>query len=161
MEEKVVWRGSSSQLVNFKVYAICIVLVAFVVGVFSAASKNGIILLAVLIPLAIAFWNWLENKCRVFEVTTERIRLSQGIFTKRTDELELYRVKDSTLVEPFVYRMFGLGNIVLTTVDTTTPGLTLDAIRDAGPLREELRKNIEVCRDRKRVRMAEIDEPMH
>ena len=160
MEEKTVWKGSSSQVVNLNTYLICALLFVGIIVLFIAIWKWKPLLCVLVAPLLFALWKWIENKCRVIEVTTERIRISQGVFTKRTDELELYRVQDTTVVEPLVYRFFGLGNVVLTTADATTPGLTLDAINGAASLREELRKHIEVCRDRKRVRLAELDEPL-
>ena len=72
--------------------------------------------------------------------------------------MELYRTIDTTLVEPFNLRMFGLGTIELRTSDATTPIVRLEAIRGARKLREELRRHVEDCRDRKRVRMAEIEQ---
>jgi len=109
------------------------------------------------VALVFLVFQWLIIKCRVYEVTTERIRVTTGILTRRTDELELYRVKDITLVEPFLLRGFGLGDVEITTNDATTPLLRMEAIRGAKPLREELRKSVEVCRDRKRVRLAELE----
>ena len=46
----------------------------------------------------------------------------------RLDELELYRVKDSTLDAPFLVRLVGLGNVVLRTCDQSHPGLVLRAL---------------------------------
>ncbi len=37
------------------------------------------------------------------------------------NELELYRVKDIVLNEPFLLRLVGLSNIVLVTSDRSTP----------------------------------------
>ena len=142
MEEKIVWKGNSSQVINLGIYVVCGLLCWLIV------------------PIFIAVWKWIENRCRIYEVTTERIRITRGVFSKRTDELELYRVKDTSLVEPFIYRLAGAGNVVLTTIDASTPGLTLEAVKDAAIIREELRKNVEACRDRKRVRVAELDEPV-
>jgi uncharacterized membrane protein YdbT with pleckstrin-like domain len=85
------------------------------------------------------------------------VRIRQGVFSKRTDELELYRVKDSTVLEPFWQRLFGLGNIVITTNDTTSPTLILEALPEAAQTREQLRAAVEQCRDRKRVRIAELE----
>ena len=96
-------------------------------------------------------------KARVYEVTTERIKVTDGIFSKKTDELELYRVKDTTLVEPFLLRMFSVGNILITTADASTPSLELEGLKGARELREQLRTNIEACRDRKRTRVTELE----
>ena len=53
--------------------------------------------------------------------------------------------------------MFSLGNIVVTTNDASTPTLTLEALPGAAQTREALRNAIEDCRDRKRVRIAELE----
>lgn len=137
--ERTLWKGHSSHVVNFGTYVLCFLFVWLV------------------IPLFIAIWKWIENRSRVYEVTTQRLRITRGIFSKRTDEVELYRVVDTTLVEPFFYRMFGAGNIVMNTNDPTTPTITLEAVKGASSLREELRKSVESCRDRKRVRVTEFE----
>ena len=56
-------------------------------------------------------------------------------------------------------RLVGLGTIEVRTMDTTSPKLYLEAIHGARKLREELRKHIEQCRDRKGVRLTEFDNP--
>src|SRR5260221_12308788 len=130
-EEKTIWQGSSSQALKFGIYVLCALFCWLIVRIF------------------IALWHWLKVRSRVYEVTTQRIRIRSGIFNKRTDEMELYRVKDTTLLEPFWIRLFGLGNIEVTTHDASTPVLMLEGIPQAGWLREELRKSVEACRDKK------------
>jgi len=137
--EQLIWSGSSSQVRNLHIYLLCALFCWLV------------------IPIFYAIWKWIELRSVHYELTTQRVKLRQGIFSKRTDELELYRVKDSTVIEPFWQRLFGLGNIVITTNDTTTPTLTLEALPDAKDTREKLRGAIEECRDRKRVRIAELE----
>ena len=138
-EERPVWRGSSSHVVNFGTHLLCWALFFLVVPVF------------------ISLYKWIENRSRIYEVTTQRIRISSGILTKHHDELELYRVNDLTLVEPFLYRVFGAGNIILQTGDQTSASLTLEAITGANALREEIRKYVEECRARRRVRVTELE----
>ena len=138
-EEKTIWQGSSSQALKLGIYILC--------GLFCW----------LIVPIFIGVWHWLKLRSRVYEVTTQRIRIRQGIFSKRTDELELYRVKDTTLVEPFWVRLFKLGNIEVTTTDLSTPLVVLEGIPQASWLREELRKSVEICRDKKRVRLAELE----
>ena len=110
-----------------------------------------------LIPLVILLSKWIQLRLLSYEITTERIRLTRGLFTRRTDELELYRVKDSALVEPFLYRVFGVGNIVVTTNDTTTPELDLTGIKRAKEVREQLRSSVEKCRVSKGARVMEME----
>ena len=137
--EQIIWTGSSSQVRNLHIYLLCALLCVLVIPIFYAIAK------------------WIQLRCRVYELTTQRVRIRQGVFSKRTDELELYRVKDSTVLEPFWQRLFGVGNILITTNDTTTPTLLLEALPHAADTREKLRAAVEECRDRKRVRIAELE----
>ena len=154
-DEKTIFLGSSSQVLNVDVFGGC-GLGGVALLVLSALFWWGFLLLLP-VPIGIAAWKWLELKCRVYEVTTERIRVSRGIFSKRTEEMELYRVKDLTLIEPFFFRMFGLGSVIITTNDASTPMLTIHAVKRVKELREGLRQAVEVCRDKKRVRLAELE----
>lgn len=137
--EQVIWSGSSSQVRNLHIYLLC--------GLFCW----------LIIPLFYALAKWIQLRSRHYEVTTQRLRIRQGVFSKRTDEMELYRVSDSTVYEPFWQRFFGVGNIVVTTNDASTPSLTLEALPNAPEIREKLRTAVEECRDRKRVRVTEME----
>ena len=98
-------------------------------------------------------------KQEAYEITSQRVRWRRGIFTKRTDELELYRVQDVTTIEPLSLRMVGAGNVRITSGDSTTPVLELKAVKDPQRLREHLRTHVEECRQRRGVRVTEYDNP--
>jgi hypothetical protein len=155
MEENTIWKGSSSEVVNLGSYLLCLLAAGVLVGL--AAIVKPVILAGVVVPMAAALWKKFANRCRVYEVTTQRVRVCTGILTRRTEELELYRVEDTSLIEPFLYRWFSAGNIILSTNDESTPNVTLEAIKNARPLREQIRTNVEACRDRKRVRVTELE----
>jgi len=154
-EEKTLFQGSPSQVLNFWAYLISgIVAVALVAA---AILLMPWLALGLLAPIGYAGWRWLLLRSRVYEVTTERIRVSTGILTRRTDELELYRVEDIALVEPLPLRLLGLGNVELATNDTSNPRLVLPAIKGVKQLREDLRKAVEERREKKKVRVAEFE----
>jgi len=110
-----------------------------------------------LVPLLFLLGKWIALKFISYEITSERIKVTKGIISKRMDELELYRVKDTSLIEPFIYRMFSVGNISLITGDDTSPQLELTAIPNAKGIREQLRVSIEECRTRKRAGIMELE----
>ena len=116
-----------------------------------------VIYLLPLIPIVVFLAKLTVLKFVCYEITSERVKVIKGIFSKRTDELELYRVKDTSLVEPFVYRMFSVGNIVIVTNDVSTPAVELRAIKNAQEVREQLRASIEECRLRKRTGIVEVE----
>ena len=136
-KEELIWRGSPSQIVNLKTFV------------------TALFLCVLIVPIFVAFWKWLETRCFRYELTTQRLKIRKGVFSRHTDELELYRVKDTALVEPFVYRLFSLGRIVLQTSDQTTPVVVIEAVPRAERLRDCIRDIVECLRDKKRVR--EVD----
>ena len=137
--EKTIWEGTPSQVLNLKIYILCVLLCWLVVPIFIAIAK------------------WLKLKCYKFEITTERIRITEGIFSKKIEELELYRIKDARVIEPFWLRLFSLGNIVLTTSDRSHPTLVIPAVPDVRGLREQLRNHIERMRLLKGVREVDFE----
>lgn len=161
-EEQTLWEGHASQVVNLPVFILCGLGAGALVGAAALVQKaNPSLSLglagAAIIPCLIAVGKWLQNQCRTYQVTTERIHLRQGVLSRKTDALELYRVKDYLLVEPFSLRMFGLGNLVLTTTDDANPKVTIHAVPDVQSLRDQIRKHVEICRTRKGVRIAELE----
>ena len=138
--EQILWQGSPSQWTNFWPFVLCLLV----------------------IPIPWAFWCWLSTRAFTYEVTNERIRIRQGVFSRRTDSLELYRVKDASFVQPFVMRLVGIGNVEMETSDTTTPFLSIRGVPDADALRERILKAVDAVRDRKGVREVDFsDRPHH
>lgn len=156
-EEQTIFRGSPSVLTKFgALFLATLVLAGAVTGVYLLSQPY----LWILAGLAFVFilGTILVVKAEKYEATTQRVRHRRGIFTKRTDEIELYRVADTTLIEPLPQRMLGLGTIEFRSGDSTSPIFRMEAVHGARKLREELRKHIEDSRERKRVRFTEFEQ---
>jgi len=138
-EERTVWFGNPSQVINLGSYIL--------LGLF----------FWLVIPLFIILWKWLVVKNTKYELTTERLRMRHGVLNKKLDELELYRVRDYKLDQPFFLRLFSLGNVVLQTSDKTHPTVLIEAVPNAEELREQLRTHVEACRTSKGVREVDIE----
>ena len=136
-EEQTVWEGHPSHVKDLGFHIVC--------GLFCW----------LIFPLGFMLWRYLSTRFRHYELTNERLRLTRGVLSKRMDELELYRVKDSSIDQPFFLRLFKLANVVIRTSDVSTPRITLQAVPDAQAIRESLRGCVEKMRDKKRVR--EVD----
>ena len=115
MEETTVWRGHSSQILNlgrFLLYGLIVaILLAALVSIAWAAPATstiatGGILVLTLVPLGFALVDWLKLRSRVYELTSERFLVTHGIFSKQTDAMELYRVTDLNVLQPFLLRLF-------------------------------------------------------
>jgi hypothetical protein len=79
------------------------------------------------------------------------------VFTKLTDDLELYRVRDTKFQQGFFERLCGLGEVILYTTDETSPEIHLPWIKDAEAVREKIRALVEARRDAKRVRYLDAE----
>lgn len=155
MSEEVLWKGSPSQLLNLVKHGLALV-VAVAIGVGGFFFPPAWFLLP--LPLLWMLWNYLTVRCRVYELTNERLRLYEGVLNQKIDEIELYRVKDTTMERPFWLRIFGLAVLTLDTSDRSHPKVKIEAIADAQNVREKLRKQVEYWRDRKRVREVDFEE---
>ena len=137
-EEKLIWSGSPSLVINIPVFASCVLLIRLVVPLFSIV------------------WKWLVTRLTRYELTTERLRTRSGVLNKELDELELYRVREYKLDQPVWLRLFSLGNIILQTSDLSNPTITLRAIPNSENVREQIRTYVEACRVKKGVRELDV-----
>ena len=161
-EERTLWDGTPSQILNLPIFILCALIAGALIGgayLFREQVGPGAYAVAgaALIPLVIGFWKWLRTRTTKYHLTTERLQMTQGIFSRKTEDLELYRVKDYHVNEPFVMRLFGLADIILNTMDEPNSTVYLKAIPDGKGLRDQIRKHVELCRDRKRVRVSEFE----
>jgi uncharacterized membrane protein YdbT with pleckstrin-like domain len=139
MPEQIVWRGSSSQWKNFGVYILCALFCWLIVPIFIALAR------------------FLQTKNKIYELTTERLKITEGVFSKVTDTLELYRVKDLETRQPFLYRLVSVENVQMNTSDTSSPFILIDAIPRAVGLGDKIRNQVEIIRQQKGVREIDVE----
>lgn len=162
--EELVWQGHPSHVTAFLLHVsawVCVVTLLGAAVILGQRFQNppGAVacLVGALLALGVSLWNWLKIRSIRYEVTTERLKTTTGILTRRLESLELYRVRDLSVVQPFWYRIWGKGNVVLQTSDPTTPEVIMLAVPDPEGLRDQLRQHIERCRQQKRAFVTEID----
>jgi len=139
MPEEMVWRGTSSQWKNFGVFILCTFFCWLIVPIFIALAR------------------YLQTKNKVYELTTERLKTTEGVFSKVTDTLELYRVKDLEKRQPFFYRLVGVENVALNTSDASSPFILVEAIPSSVGLADKIRNQVEAVRAQKGVREIDVE----
>lgn len=130
--ETDVWEGRPSQLGNIPLFIICLVLSWLI------------------IPLLVMIWVWLDTRFTRYKLTTERLVSTTGILNRMTNQMELYRVRDYQIEEPFWMRFFGLANIYVISTDRTNKDLEVKAIADSSDLVALIREQVETLRHSKR-----------
>ena len=165
MAEETVWRGSVSQWKNFGFFVLQVLLVAAIVILFVLVRRQSsevgnfspYILILLAVPIFIASRRYLQTKCKVYELTSERFKMSEGVFGKVSDTLELYRVKDIETRQPFLYRLCGIENVQLNTSDTSSPFVLIQAIPHHVGLGDKVRNQVETIRQQKGVREIDVE----
>ena len=154
-DETTLWKGSPSQWLNIGPFTVALLLAAGILvgGVFFPPAFAALIL-----PAIYMLWKYLVVRTQVFELTSERLRITSGVINQHVDEIELYRIKDSLMIRTWWMRLTGLASIQLETSDRSMPSLEIPAIQGGTEMRELLRKQVELQRDRKRVREMDFDE---
>jgi uncharacterized membrane protein YdbT with pleckstrin-like domain len=164
MAEETVWRGTSSQVKIAGVFLFCGLWLCALIVLFAILWRNEFtrafspyILLLAIVPIVIALARFLQTKNKVYELTSERLRITEGVFNKMTDSLELYRVRDLETRQPFWERCFGVENVQINTADVSAPFVLIDAVPQKLGLTDKIRNAVENVRMQKRVRELDIE----
>jgi len=101
---------------------------------------------------------WLKRINRHYRITTERVVVERGILSKRMDQIDIYRINDYVVDRPFGQRIMGTGNLILDTMDRTTPEMRLEYLRtDVTGLYEKLRDATEKEKRSRGVRVIDYE----
>jgi uncharacterized membrane protein YdbT with pleckstrin-like domain len=171
--EQTVWKGSPSQMLNLPVY--------LMLGIGLIVATVGLLVLRANTPLSatddlnarsvypwliVAIWvlcgigalmSYLRVSTTKYVLTTERLRITTGVLSTITHDLELRRVRDSIILRPFWARVAGLGDVQIMSADASTPRVTLKAIRDPDGVQAKLRSIVQEQYLRFGVRHMEVD----
>ena len=118
----------------------------------------GALLLAILtVGLALIAY-WLRSRSHHYRITNQRVGVEVGLFSKRRDQIDLYRIADYVVERPFLQRLLGTGNLVLEALDKTTPELRLEGLKtDVVALYEKLRVATEAEKRKRGVRLIDYE----
>jgi len=87
----------------------------------------------------------------LFVLTSQTLVYDRGIFSRRADFIELYRVIDFQESQSFLQQLVGLKTVVVYSGDRTTPRLIIPGIRQKENLIEIIRARSEFHKERKAV----------
>jgi uncharacterized membrane protein YdbT with pleckstrin-like domain len=91
----------------------------------------------------------LIRNCR-YLIEAEFIRMTSGILFKRTEQVELYRVKDYTITRPFLHQLIGIMDLTLKTTDPGNALILLRAIPLSGIV-DVIRERVQRVRQHNRI----------
>ena len=84
-----------------------------------------------LVICGFAWYRLLYIRSFRYLITNEFIRLSRGIFFKRVDQLEMFRVKDYIITQSFILQLFKLMYLTLKSTDPENPMVQFQGIPES------------------------------
>lgn len=155
-ESMILWRSRERQCSNVVFFFVCIALTSamFALKLYRFMPVIGYVF--TIAPLAMAAWGWLETHCHWYTLTNQRLIEQKGIFIKKLESLELYRVTDLSAGSTLIQTLFGCGRVVITSTDASHPRLVINAVPKHMELFNALREVSEKCRMERRVRFFEL-----
>jgi uncharacterized membrane protein YdbT with pleckstrin-like domain len=119
----------------------------------------GALLLCILTVGIALVGYWFRRRGTSYRVTSQRIVIDRGIFSKTLDQVDLYRINDFVVERPFSQRLLGTGNIRMQTFDKSTPVVELVALRtDVVQLYETIRAAVEKAKRTQGVRLVDYEQ---
>lgn len=113
---------------------------------FGTFVRGATILLALYLTYGLVYlWR------SVFYITGEQIIYERGVFTRRSDFIELYRIIDFKEQRSFLQQLLGLKTVVVYSGDRTTPQLPMSGVKYRVGLVTFIRERVEYNKQRKGI----------
>jgi membrane protein YdbS with pleckstrin-like domain len=104
---------------------------------------------AVFFTVGIAFIvYWVRSIATTYEITTQRVKIERGIFSKTKENIELFRIDHFELQKPLGMRLLGQSILLLRSSDTSFMTVIMLGIPNLESLADTLRE----CSLRERTR---------
>jgi len=82
----------------------------------------------------------IKLKSTCYRVTADRIEWARGIFERRIDNIDMFRIIDLRLYRSVLDSLVGIGTIILITTDKTDPEFRFEKIHRPKQLYEKIKK---------------------
>jgi uncharacterized membrane protein YdbT with pleckstrin-like domain len=120
----------------------------------------ALILGAGLLPPVLGIvYSWLVRLGAEYRLHQESLEVERGIVARSIDNLQLFRVRDLRLRQSILGRVFGVGDIVVTSTDQSTPELTIRGVAEPRALYDTLREGVARSQATRRTMIVEDDRP--
>ena len=126
------------------------ILIAFIISI-SAVWFNALYLILLSIPFVVlGLYKYFLIISSTFYLSDQQLIIQRGVFTKTVNYLELYRIKDILVEQPFWMKALGLMNITLLSFDKEESLLVLKGIK-ISDLPQSIRNHVQECRQRNKI----------
>ena len=135
---------------------IIIGLALLLLGAALAQLYNALFLSIVALALLVLIDVWVKFASRKYRITNQRLFLTTGLIARKTEEIELFRIKDVKVDQSILQRMLKYGTITVYSSDETAPQLMMIGIGRPVDVKETLRTLYRASRKDAGVRPTEF-----
>jgi len=96
-------------------------------------------------------WDYFRRKGLHVRITTDTIDIETGIFSKRIDTIQLWRIRDIDFQQSLMDRILGVATLQVISNDKENPNVLLRGVPDGRKLFTELRDSIAIARQGRNV----------
>ncbi len=96
-------------------------------------------------------YDYFRRKGFHVRITTDTIDIETGIFSKRIDTIQLWRVRDIDFQQSLVDRMLGVSTLHILSNDKENPSVSLRGVPEGRKLFTELRDSLAIARQARNV----------
>ncbi len=142
--EMDIWSANPSLWIGFRTYFWCglfSLLSITTAAMFSAWALLGVLWFAVIVGIRV-----LRIKAIHYHLTSQRLRVTHGLLSRRIVEIELFRVRDLTIEQGIIQRLLTLGTVKAISTDEDAKVILLSGIKDAINVKENLRTFVMLAR---------------
>lgn len=108
--------------------------------------------LAVVFTLGIAYvYYWIHSLSTTYEITSQRVRIERGIFSKVKESVELFRIDHFDVLKPLGMRLAGQCLLHLRSSDAGFPSIMMYGVPNLEALGDTLREHSLRERTRRKV----------
>lgn len=131
------------------IYALAKTLPILILGVLISMLGYCLHPLFIIPAILVCLYGWYRYfyiRAVKFELNTNTLQMTSGLFNKRIDSLELFRIKDYVITQSFFMRIAGLMNMTLISTDMTNKALMMSGIPFAPELTDHFRDVVRAAR---------------
>jgi uncharacterized membrane protein YdbT with pleckstrin-like domain len=97
-----------------------------------------------------AWYRLLYIRSIEYLLTSEYIRFTRGIFFKRVDQVEMFRIKDYIITQSFILQVFGMMCLTLKSTDPENPVIQFRGIPETD-ITETIRERVNIARNNSKI----------
>ena len=127
---------------------------------FDTGLSPLVIAAAGLLPLLVGIgYTWLVRLGIEYRLHQDSLEIQSGLVARNIENLQLFRVRDLRLRQSVLGRVFGVGDVIVTSTDQSTPHLTVRGVEDPRAVYESLRELVARSQATRRTMIVEEEPP--